>query len=95
METGNTLIISEAEEALDYLYEEMRVGTSEYYSLAELIILAKRLTTPAKWVKKGKYPYHFWECSNCKNYVGFILNRTDFCCNCGRPMIKEEDEQNE
>ena len=85
-------IIKTAEETLDYLREEMRVGTSEYYDLAELIILAKNLTTPAVWVRKGKYPYHFWECSNCNYYVGFILNRSKFCPGCGKEMENEENE---
>lgn len=87
-----TDIISNAEETLDYLYEEKRVGTSEYYDLAELIILAKRLTTPAIWVKKGNFPFYFWECSKCNNYVSFELDRSKFCSECGSPMIKEEEE---
>ena len=87
-----TDIISNAEETLDYLYEEKRVGTSEYYALAELIILAKRLTTPAIWVKKGNFPFYFWECSKCNNYVGFELDRSKFCSECGSPMIKEEEK---
>lgn len=87
-----TDIISNAEETLDYLYEGSRVGASEYYYLAELIILAKRLTTPAIWVKKGNYPFYFWECSKCNNYVSFELDRSKFCSECGSPMIKEEEK---
>ena len=99
MEIGKEIIISnskgiieEAENTLNYLLEDMRVGTSEYYDLEQLIILAKQLTTPAIWVKKGNYPFYFWECSNCNNYVSFESDRSKFCNECGFPMIKEEEK---
>ena len=78
MEIGKEIIISnskgiieEAENTLNYLLEDMKIGTSEYYDLEQLIILAKKLTTPAIQVKKGSYPFYFWECSNCNNYISF------------------------